>query len=154
MDTQTKSFAESVRNTKRLYSQTPAKRRATDFYEAVAGTKKFINVESVGEEKITDLSPFQIYDELEGVLGRDPHISTTNRGLLIELRDENIEKKLLSLKAMAHVPVRASPDRLLNTSKGVVSHKDLLRCKEEEFIKKNFQESHSPNTSKNGGARR
>ncbi|GFR57818.1 LOW QUALITY PROTEIN: hypothetical protein ElyMa_001754700 [Elysia marginata] len=87
MDTQPKTFAESVRNQKRPCSQTPAKRRATDFYEAVAGTKKFINVESLGEGKITDLSPFQIFDELEGVLGRDPHISSTKRGLLIELED-------------------------------------------------------------------
>ncbi|GFS13301.1 RNA-directed DNA polymerase from mobile element jockey [Elysia marginata] len=135
MDTQPKTFAESVRNQKRPCSQTPAKRRATDFYEAFAGTKKFINVESLGEGKITDISPFQIYDELEGVLGRDPHISTTNRGLLIEVRDENLEKKLLSLKTMAGVPVWASPDRFLNTSKGVVSHKDLWKCKEEEFLK-------------------
>ncbi|GFS07992.1 Gag-like protein, partial [Elysia marginata] len=112
------------------------KRRATDFYEAVAGTKKFINVDALGEGKITDLSPFQIYDELEGVLGRDPHISSTKRGLVIEVRDEDTEKKLLSLKTMAGVPVRASPDRFLNTSKGVVSHKDLWKCKEEKFLKK------------------
>ncbi|GFR67049.1 hypothetical protein ElyMa_001987000 [Elysia marginata] len=90
---------------------------------------------------------FQIYDELEGVLGRDPHISTTNKGLLIEVRDENIKKKLLSLRAVAGVPVRASPDRFLNTSKGVVLHKDLSNCKEEKFIKK-MPRSHIRKTHK------
>ncbi|GFS13995.1 hypothetical protein ElyMa_001412100 [Elysia marginata] len=66
MDTQTKSFAESVRNTKQPCSQTPAKKVHKC---GISGGGK-------------DL--FQIYDELEGVLGRDPHISTTNRRLLIE----------------------------------------------------------------------
>ncbi|GFS00328.1 Gag-like protein [Elysia marginata] len=37
---------------------------------------------------------------------------------------------------MAGVPVRAGPDRFLNTSKGVVTHKDLLRCKEDEFVRR------------------
>ncbi|GFS16294.1 hypothetical protein ElyMa_006792000 [Elysia marginata] len=104
MDTQPKSFAESVRNTKRPGSQTPAKRRAVDFFETIAGNRKYINLESVGEERIVDLSPFQIYDELEGVLGKDPHITKTLRGLLIEVRDRETEKKLLGVKNMAGVP--------------------------------------------------
>ncbi|GFR82182.1 RNA-directed DNA polymerase from mobile element jockey, partial [Elysia marginata] len=136
MDTQTKSISESEGNTKRPGSHTPAKRRAVDFFEAIAGTKRFINLESTGEEKITDLSPFQIYDELEGVLGKDPQITKTMRGLLVEVRDEETEKKLMNLKTMAGIPVRAGPDRFLNTSKGIVTHKDLLRCKEDEFVRR------------------
>ncbi|GFS16793.1 RNA-directed DNA polymerase from mobile element jockey [Elysia marginata] len=64
---------------------------------------------------------------MKGALGKDHHITKTNRGLLVEVRDNDIEKNLLSLKAMAGVPIRATP---------VVSHPDLKRCKEEEFVKK------------------
>ncbi|GFS22078.1 RNA-directed DNA polymerase from mobile element jockey [Elysia marginata] len=37
---------------------------------------------------------------------------------------------------MADVPVRATSDRFLNTSNGVISHPYLKTCKEEEFVKK------------------
>ncbi|GFR62986.1 hypothetical protein ElyMa_001884000 [Elysia marginata] len=154
MDTQTKSFTENVKNLKRPGLQTPAKRRAVDFFETIAQIKKYINFESAGEGTICDLCPFKIYDELEGVLGKDPYITKTNRGLLMEVRDKDIEKKLLSLKAMAGVPLRATPDRFINTSKVVVSHPDVKRCIEDEFVKKNCQASHSPSTSKFVGVRR
>ncbi|GFR74001.1 nucleic-acid-binding protein from mobile element jockey [Elysia marginata] len=47
-----------------------------------------------------------------------------------------MERKLLNLKTMAGVHVRAGPDRFLNSSKGVVTHKDLLTCKEDEFVRR------------------
>ncbi|GFR78632.1 Gag-like protein [Elysia marginata] len=67
-----------------------------------------------------------------GVLGGECKISKTKRGVMLELAKKSDEEKLTKMKELGGVKV--SRDAYLNTSRGVINHKDLRGSEEEEFV--------------------
>ncbi|GFR75452.1 RNA-directed DNA polymerase from mobile element jockey [Elysia marginata] len=94
----------------------------------------YLNVESVGEESVSDLSPFRLHREIMGILGEECKISKTKRGVMLELTRKSGEEKLTKMKELGGIKVKVARDTYLNTSRGVINHKDLRGSKEEEFV--------------------
>ena len=71
----------------------------------------------------TNPSPdsFAIQKGIEGLVGEPKNIKRLRSGdLLIEVDRETYSTKLLAIKEIAGIPVKVSPHRTLNTSKGVI----------------------------------
>ncbi|GFS01698.1 endonuclease-reverse transcriptase [Elysia marginata] len=58
----------------------------------------YLNVESVGGESVSDLSPFRLQRETMGILGGECKISKTRRGVMLELARKSDEEKLTKMK--------------------------------------------------------
>ncbi|GFS04571.1 hypothetical protein ElyMa_001179800 [Elysia marginata] len=67
-----------------------------------------------------------------GILGGECKISKTKRGVMTELARKSDEEKLTKMKELGGLKVKVARD--LNTSRGVINHKDLRGSKEEEFV--------------------
>ncbi|GFR67856.1 Gag-like protein [Elysia marginata] len=93
-----------------------------------------MNVESVRGESVSDLSPFKLQREIMGVLGGEFKISKTKRGVMLEWARKSDEEKLTKMKELGGIKVKVTRDTYLNTSRGVINHKDLRGSKEEEFV--------------------
>ncbi|GFS06292.1 RNA-directed DNA polymerase from mobile element jockey [Elysia marginata] len=110
------------------------KRGAESVFSTLAPHRIYLNVESVGGESVSDLSPFRLHREIMGILGRECKISKTKRGVMLEVARKSDEEKLTKMKELGGLKVKVTRDTYLNTSRGVINHKDLRGSKEEEFV--------------------
>ena len=117
---------------------------------------RFLIVESCQANKtMQNVSPFVINKAIEGVAGTVKSVKKTRAGtLLIEVETRQKCLNLLSMQQIDQMPVRVSPHRSLNSSKGVIKWKDLLGTPVEE-IAEELSESgvthvHQINNAKTG----
>ncbi|GFR90225.1 hypothetical protein ElyMa_002562200 [Elysia marginata] len=111
-----------------------SKRGAESVFSSFAPQRIYLNVESVGGESVSDLSPFILHREIMGVLGRECKISKIKRGVMLELARKSVEKKLTKTKELGGLKVKVTRGTYLNISRRVINHKDLRGSKEEEFV--------------------
>jgi len=78
-------------------------------------------VESVDKENpISKLSPFAIAKAIEGIAGEPREIKRTRDGLLIEVARKAHALNLLKATMFAHVPIKVTPHKSMNSRKGVI----------------------------------
>jgi len=81
------------------------------------------------------LSPFVIGKALKCQVGTLETVKRLQRGdLLVQTNNRSYSELLLGMTSLADVPVKVSPHRSLNSSKGVVRSRDLARCDKEEIV--------------------
>ena len=82
-----------------------------------------------------DSSTFAIQKGIQGLVGEPKTIKRLRSGdLLIEVDRETHSTKLLAITELAQVPVKVSPHRTLNTSKGVLRTPELKNTTREELL--------------------
>ena len=87
------------------------------------------------EKSLSRLSTFAIQKGIQGLVGEPKTIKRLRSGeLLIELDRETHSTKLLAVTVLAQVPVKVSPHRTLNTSKGVLRTPELKNTTREELL--------------------
>ena len=97
---------------------------------------RFLMMMSGDDEKsLSRLSTFAIQKGIQGLVGEPKTIKRLRSGdLLIEVDRESHSTKLLKITELANVPVKVSPHRTLNTSKGVLRTPELKNTTREELI--------------------
>ena len=87
------------------------------------------------EKSLSRLSTFAIQKGIQGLVGEPKTIKRLRSGdLLIEVDRETHSNKLLAVTELAQVPVKVSPHRTLNTSKGVLRTPELKNTTREELL--------------------
>ena len=87
------------------------------------------------EKSLSRLSTFAIQKGIQGLVGEPKTIKRLRSGdLLIEVDRETHSTKLLAITELAQVPVKVSPHRTLNTSKGVLRTPELKNTTREELL--------------------
>ena len=87
------------------------------------------------EKSLSRLSTFAIQKGIQGLVGEPKTIKRLRSGdLLIEVDRETHSTKLLAVTELAQVPVKVSPHRTLNTSKGVLRTPELKNTTREELL--------------------
>ena len=96
---------------------------------------RFLLMMSGDEDKsLSRLSTFAIQKGIEGLVGEPKNIKRLRSGdLLIEVDRETFSTKLLAIKHIAGIPVKVSPHRTLNTSKGVIRTQEIKNTTNEEL---------------------
>ena len=97
---------------------------------------RFLMMMSGDDEKsLSRLSTFAIQKGIQGLVGEPKTIKRLRSGdLLIEVDRESHSTKLLKITELANVPVKVSPHRTLNTSKGVLRTPELKNTTREESL--------------------
>ena len=97
---------------------------------------RFLMMTSGDDEKsLSRLSTFAIQKGIQGLVGEPKTIKRLRSGdLLIEVDRETHSTKLLAVTELAQVPVKVSPHRTLNTSKGVLRTPELKNTTREELL--------------------
>ena len=97
---------------------------------------RFLVLSSSDEGKtLAKLSPFAINKGIEGVVGTPKSIKRLRSGdLLIEVSRSTQANNLLKTKVLVDVPVKVTPHRSLNSSKGVIRCLDIKDCSDEEIL--------------------
>ena len=99
---------------------------------------KYLVISPLDEsEDITNVSIFKIFRDLKKSLTSDAESirkQIQNKTILIKVKNEKDSNTLLNLKNLCNLPVKVTPHRALNTSKGVVKSADLKGCTKEEII--------------------
>ena len=97
---------------------------------------RFLMMMSGDDEKsLSRLSTFAIQKGIQGLVGEPKTIKRLRSGdLLIEVDRESHSTKLLKITELANVPVKVSPHRTLNTSKGVLRTPEFKNTTREELI--------------------
>ena len=86
------------------------------------------------DKSLSRLSTFAIQKGIEGLVGEPKNIKRLRSGdLLIEVDRETYSTKLLAIKEIAGIPVKVSPHRTLNTSKGVIRTQEIKNTTNEEL---------------------
>ena len=99
--------------------------------------KKFMVISSTDpNKKAINQSPFKIHKELVRILGVEPHGVTKERSgdIMVELRSELQHLKLGKVTEFLGMPVTVEAHKSLNSSKGVIRHRDFRPCSEEEIV--------------------
>ena len=87
------------------------------------------------EKSLSRLSTFAIQKGIQCLVGEPKTIKRLRSGdLLIEVDRETHSTKLLAITELAQVPVKVSPHRTLNTSKGVLKTPELKNTTREELL--------------------
>ncbi|GFO19271.1 hypothetical protein PoB_004577600 [Plakobranchus ocellatus] len=94
--------------------------------------RKFMVICLKGSAKVAGSSPYKIRRELKSILGNET-IEVTKLGngdLMVELKSNDKAKKLGTITTFLDIPVTVtvSPDKSLNSSKGVICSCDLWCC--------------------------
>ena len=99
---------------------------------------KFIVIESADDEKsFNKLSPFAIEKGIKGCIGEVASVKRQRSGaLVVEVLRETQAKNLLKLDTFVQCPVKVSPHRTLNNTKGVIRSNELLETSEEELLQR------------------
>ena len=107
----------------------------TDMKKAKIMFPRFLLMMSGDEDKsLSRLSTFAIQKGIEGLVGEPKNIKSLRSGdLLIEVDRETYSTKLLAIKEIAGIPVKVSPHRTLNTSKGVIRTQEIKNTTNEEL---------------------
>lgn len=81
------------------------------------------------------VSPFALGKALSCQIGTLKTVKRLQRGgLLVETDSHIYSKSLLNLTCLAGVPVKVSPHRSLNVSKGVIRNRDVAQCSQPEIV--------------------
>ncbi|XP_055880226.1 uncharacterized protein LOC129925206 [Biomphalaria glabrata] len=97
----------------------------------------FLVVRCTEEGKsLTKLSPFLIYKGLKSVVGEPKSVSKLHKSmeLLVEVDGKTHSDGLLRCRRLCDLQVEVMPHKSLNTSRGVISSRDLLECSEKEIV--------------------
>ena len=107
----------------------------TEMKKAKIMFPRFLLMMSGDEDKsLSRLSTFAIQKGIEGLVGEPKNIKRLRSGdLLIEVDRETYSTKLLAIKEIAGIPVKVSPHRTLNTSKGVIRTQEIKNTTNEEL---------------------
>ena len=86
-------------------------------------------------QSLDRVTVFAIGKSLKAQIGTLDTVKRLQRGdLLVQTNNKKYSEMLLGMTSLADVPVKVSPHRSLNSSKGVVRSRDLARCSKEEII--------------------
>jgi len=86
-------------------------------------------------QSLDHVSPFAIGKSLKCQIGTLDTVKRLQRGdLLVQTSNRKYSEMLLGMTSLADVPVKVSPHRSLNSSKGVVRSRDLARCGKDEIV--------------------
>ena len=104
--------------------------------EATPNWPRFLVISSSGDDKtLSNLSPFALNKGVEGIVGTPKSIKRLRSGdLLVEVSRNTQADNLLKCKKLVDVPVRVTPHRSLNSSKGVIRCQDIKNCSDEEIL--------------------
>ena len=96
---------------------------------------RFLMMTSADEDKSPSrLSTFAIQKDIEVLVGEPKNIKRLRSGdLLIEVDRETYSTKFLAISEIAKIPVKVSPHRTLNTSKGVIRTQEIKNTTNEEL---------------------
>lgn len=87
------------------------------------------------DKSARSISPFAVARSLTEKLGPGFKITRMASGdLLLEIRDQQQYNKLTSLQTLGQTPITVTSHRSMNSSRGVVSDKDLLELTEAELL--------------------
>ena len=79
-------------------------------------------------------SPFAIHKALHGIAGEMKSIKKLGNGdLLVECRTKSHSDNLLKCSLFINFPVTVSPHQSLNTSRGIIRHREFKYCSDEEI---------------------
>jgi len=96
--------------------------------------QKFIVIQAQDGHDLSKLSPFVIDKFLKANIGTLDDLKRLRGGqLLIKTSSHSYSSKLLGLTDLAGVPVKATPHRTLNSSKGVIRCSELKHASEDEI---------------------
>ena len=111
------------------------KKTREEFLKAKFFFPKFLMMTSGDDEKsLSRLSTFAIQKGIQGLVGEPKTIKRLRSGdLLIEVDRETHSTKLLAITEL-ELPVKVSPHRTLNTSKGVIRTPELKNTTREELL--------------------
>ena len=122
---------------------------------------RFLVIEATDKDNsLSNINPFIRAKALKSILGVDPKdvIFYRNSGLLcVEIDTQSQCRSLLQAKMFHNTPIKVSPHRTKNYTKGVFSCRDLANMTEEEILHE-LKDSHQPVveihriTSKRNGA--
>ena len=79
------------------------------------------------------LSPFAIAKGITGLAAKPVSVKKTSFGLLVEVSQKSHADNLLRSKEMVYIPIKVTPHRTLNSSKGVIRCRELSGMTEEEI---------------------
>ena len=95
---------------------------------------RFIVISPSEPEKPLKLSPFAIQKGIEGLAGNPKSIRKLRSGdLLVEVSKKAHAKNILNSNMLANIPVKCSPHKGLNSSRGVFRCSELKYCTEAEI---------------------
>ena len=87
------------------------------------------------QKTLSKLSPFAVSKALKCQIGTLKTVKRLSRGdLLIEVANNSQYETTKKLIELAGCPVKVVPHRSMNSSKGVVRHRELAMCTKEEII--------------------
>jgi len=87
------------------------------------------------EQTLSKLSPFVLGKALSAQIGTLKSVKRLYKGdILVETDKATYSKMLLGLTQLAGVPVKVSPHRSLNVSRGVIRSRDIASCSVEEIV--------------------
>jgi len=86
-------------------------------------------------KSLSSLSPFLLSKALQAAIGTVTSVKRFCTGhILVTTDNPTYSQKLVQLTELAGVPIKASPHRTLNNSKGVVGCGELKQCSNEEIV--------------------
>jgi len=84
---------------------------------------------------LSSLTPFALGKALKAQIGSLASVRRLQRGdVLIKCDNQKYADVLLATKSLAHVPVKVTPHRTLNSCKGVVRSRELASCDIAEIV--------------------
>ena len=97
---------------------------------------RFLFVQGTDPDKpLTKLSPFAIKKSIESIAGAPKNVTQLRSGnIIIEITKHSHATNLLQAKHFMNTPVKITPHRSLNCSKGVIRCRELRDCSEQEIV--------------------
>ena len=97
---------------------------------------KFLVIHGTDDSKpLKKLSPFAIQKGIQGIAGIPEKVQRLRSGdILVEVSRRSHSTNLLRSKMLVDIPVKITPHRSLNSTKGVIRSRDLMDCEEEEIL--------------------
>lgn len=95
---------------------------------------RFLVIKRQDGQDFYKVSPFAIQKSLFGLIGELKQTKKIKNGLLVETVSAAQSNRALQLKKMIDLQIIVEPHVALNTSKGVITCKDLLNCTEQEIV--------------------
>ena len=87
------------------------------------------------EQNLSKLSPFVLGKALSAQIWTLKSVKRLYKGdILVETDKATYSKMLLGLTQLAGVPVKVSPHRSLNVSRGVIRSRDIASCSVKEIL--------------------
>jgi hypothetical protein len=117
------------------------KRKRVDIFDSDSnkGYIKYLIMESKdqNQQDLTTISPFKIYRGIQNIVGDEINKLTKLRNgmLLIETKNEEQTKKLLSATLLEDIPIECTKHRTMNTCKAVIKCRDLRDVDDVEITK-------------------